>query len=184
MPNGPLATIQYYFPFKKLDMLLSANVEEGSQEQECTTKPANTDSCEYFQTLEYNIKNDKNQLTIDFLFHNNVYQALINSGASTNFIDKRFVQTFNLKTMKIEESIPLYLFNTAGQRIIIEKEANILVNFQKPFRHTLLRLLVTDIGSYPIVLGITWLQEHNPSISWETLSVTTRPQQGPALETR
>ncbi|EAL22396.1 hypothetical protein CNBB2750 [Cryptococcus deneoformans B-3501A] len=152
-------------------MLLSAKVEEGSREQERTIKPANTDSCEYLQTLEDNNKNNKNQLTIDFLCHNNVYQALIDSGASTNFIDKRFFQTFNLKTMKIEDSIPLYLFNAAGQQTIIEEEANILVNFQKPFGHTLLRLLITDIGSYPIVLGITWLQEHNPSISWETLSI-------------
>ncbi|EAL17174.1 hypothetical protein CNBN1990 [Cryptococcus deneoformans B-3501A] len=171
LPSGPLATIQYYSPFKKLDMLLSAKVEEGSREQERTIKPANTDSCEYLQTLEDNNKNNKNQLTIDFLFHNNVYQALIDSGASTNFIDKRFVQTFNIKTTKIEDSIPLYLFNAAGQRTIIEEEANILVNFQKPFGHTLLQLLITDIGSYPIVLGITWLQEHNPSISWETLSI-------------
>ncbi|EAL23701.1 hypothetical protein CNBA3480 [Cryptococcus deneoformans B-3501A] len=137
------------------ERLLSANVKEGSQEQERTTKPANTDSCEYLQTLKDNNKNNKNQLTIDFLFHNNVYQALIDSSASTNFIDKRFVQTFNLKTTKIEDSIPLYLFNAAGQRTIIEEEANILVNFQKPFGHTLLRLLVTDIGSYPIVLENT-----------------------------
>lgn len=152
-------------------MLLSANVEEGSREQERTTKPANTDSCENFQTLEYNTRNNKNQLTIDFFVHNNIYPALIDSGASTNFIDRRFVQTFAFKTTKIEEAIPLYLFNAAGQRTMIEEEVNIMINFQKPFGHTLLRLLVTDIGSYPIVLGITWLQEHNPSISWETLSI-------------
>ena len=153
-------------------MLLSANVEEGSWEEERTAKPANTDSCIFFQTLRYNNRNNKSQLTIDFLIlRNNVYPALIDSSASTNFIDRRFVQTFAFKTTKIEEAIPLYLFNAAGQRTMIEEEVNIMINFQKPFGHTLLRLLITDIGSYPIVLGITWLQEHNPSISWETLSI-------------
>ena len=101
----PLATIQYYSPFKKLDMLLSANVEEGSWEEERTAKPANTDSCIFFQTLRYNNRNNKSQLTIDFLIlRNNVYPALIDSSASTNFIDRRFIQTFNFKMTKLEEA--------------------------------------------------------------------------------
>lgn len=106
--------------------------------------------------------------------------ALVDSGASNNFISQSFVQRFNLTlTPKAE---PLALFVIDGRPIEsgpITHFCSIQVYFGDTSRT--IHFDVTQIGTYPMVLGIPFLRDLNPSIDWRRgrLSIQLNPR-GPA----
>jgi hypothetical protein len=91
--------------------------------------------------------------------------AMVDSGASSTFIDEDFIKTHNLKTTKkaVPETLNLVDGNETSsgkitQEITLEMEIDAhleTVTFQ-----------VTKLADYPVILGKTWLNHHDPSISW------------------
>ena len=93
-------------------------------------------------------------------------KALLDSGATGMFMDRRFAEKNRLKMEKLER--PLKVTNMDGSNnnrgnITHEVECNIYYKgHQKRMRFNVYSLRRTEV-----ILGILWLAAHNPEIDWE-----------------
>ena len=127
-----------------------------------------------FETDETLITNNKTQkqLTLPFEYgpQCTTFSALIDSGATNNFLDKNFATQMGIKLQQCLP-LPVSLINAAGHPITVKYEAVVCLNFHPPFGPAWTRFLVTPIHSYPVILGMTWLQQHDPFISWSRMTI-------------
>ena len=91
--------------------------------------------------------------------------AMIDSGASTLFINKRFVQENKIRTRRLKNPIPVYNIDGTLNRLgAIEEVAFLNMKLGSHEERTI--FTVTDIGPEDVIIGIDWLRYHNPSIDW------------------
>jgi len=97
-------------------------------------------------------------------------KALLDSGATGNFIDKDFVHTKGISTRSI--SRPILVFNVdsspneAGQ---ISEVVDVVLRYKTHSERTF--LAVSNLGKQSMILGYTWLKDHNPEVNWQTREV-------------
>ncbi|ESK83099.1 protease [Moniliophthora roreri MCA 2997] len=94
-------------------------------------------------------------------------KALIDSGAGGHFIRKEEVQHIKKPWTKLTK--PIKVYNVDGTRNktgwithSITLDINIGDRFMKE------TLLISGLGPERFILGLPWLQEHNPDIDWVT----------------
>jgi len=94
-------------------------------------------------------------------------KALLDSGATGNFIDQDFVRTKGINTQSISRPIPVYNVdgspNEAGQ---ISEVVDVVLRYKTHSKRTL--LAVSNLGKQNMILGYTWLKDHNPEVNWQT----------------
>jgi len=94
-------------------------------------------------------------------------KALLDSGATGNFIDKDFVRTKGISTRSISHPIPVFNVdgspNEAGQ---ISEVVDIVLCYKTHSERTL--LAVSNLRKQSMILGYTWLKDHNPEVDWQT----------------
>jgi len=94
-------------------------------------------------------------------------KALLDSGATGNFIDKDFVRTKGISTRSISCPIPVFNVdsfpNKAGQ---ISKVVDVVLCYKTHSERTL--LAISNLGKQSMILGYTWLKDHNPEVDWQT----------------
>jgi hypothetical protein len=91
--------------------------------------------------------------------------ALIDSGATENFIDQETIKKLKLGTRKLEE--PVWLRNIDGtynQSGSVKSFIDLLIN--RRGRKVMQRFYVTNLGSDKMILGYPWLRAFNPDIDW------------------
>jgi hypothetical protein len=93
--------------------------------------------------------------------------AMVNSGASANFINKSFMEKYKiLKTKKKNKKrIKVIDGRDIADRVI---ECKCLVKMYINEHVEEIFLDVTSLGWHDLVLGIPWLKSHNPKIDWPT----------------
>ena len=94
-------------------------------------------------------------------------EALLDSGATHNFIDKRAVQALGLGTKDLRQ--PLWVNNVDGT----ENRAGRITEFcnlwlKQGGRISKQGFYVANLGRDRIILGHPWFRSFNPSINWET----------------
>lgn len=93
--------------------------------------------------------------------------ALIDSGASaTAFIDSDFatLHQFNLHELTRKYTLNVVDGRPINSGILSHRASTTM----KISNHTEeLSMFVTKLGHYPVILGIKWLQHHNPTIEWD-----------------
>ena len=91
---------------------------------------------------------------------------MVDSGASTLFINKRFIEANNIRTRKLKEPIPVYnIDGTLNKNGSISHVA--VLNMSLGGAHVGREAFtVTDIGPEDVIIGIDWLRYHNPEIDW------------------
>lgn len=98
-------------------------------------------------------------------------RAMIDSGASGNFIDQNFVIQ-NAIPLRIKEW-PIMVEAIDGHPIasgpIILETHHLIVDLGD--HREILSFDVTQSPFFPIVLGIRWLSTHDPHITWSTRSI-------------
>ena len=94
-------------------------------------------------------------------------KALIDCGATAEFIDHEFVHSHELQTYPVLHPIGLYNADRSPNEIGKITEAIDLVVQYKGHRSRS-KFYVSSVGHKAIVLGHTWLAEHNPDINWHT----------------
>src|SRR5882724_3385248 len=114
--------------------------------------------------------------------HSDPVSALIDSGATSNFLDSSLATSPPFVLEPLDRPIPLCLFNgkpaTAG---FIHESVNTSILFADHLTQSL-SLLVTKLHpSAPIVLGLPWLRSTNPTIDWLALSLTFKTGSQSAL---
>jgi len=94
-------------------------------------------------------------------------KALLDSGATGNFIDKDFVHTKGISTQSISCPIPVFNMdsspNKAGQ---ISGVVDVVLRYKTHSERML--FAVSNLGKQSMILGYTWLKDHNPEVNWQT----------------
>jgi hypothetical protein len=95
--------------------------------------------------------------------------ALLDSGATTTFINRRLVKEAKFTTYPFDTAIKLYNIdgtpNTAGQ---ITHYAHLRMSIPKKTGHQSKTIFaITDLDDQDIVIGIDWLKRHNPRVNWK-----------------
>ena len=91
---------------------------------------------------------------------------MIDSGATSSFINNNFVKDNDLPLDKKPSPIPLYVID--GRPIVSGEITHntIPLNLLITNHSEEITLDVIQLGTYPIVLGLPWLKKHNPTILW------------------
>jgi len=104
-------------------------------------------------------------------FLDSLISALVDSGASSNFIDSAFLSTLALTPSQLPIPIKLSLFDgepTSHGLITHSISTNLLF---PPSSFQVVDLLVMTLHpSASIVLGLPWLRYTNPDIDWDSTS--------------
>jgi len=96
-----------------------------------------------------------------------IVKVLLDNGVTEMFIDKRITAKHGFKLQKLERPIMVRNVNgtnNSGRAIIHQVEANM---YYKGHVERI-RIDVCNLGKTEVILGILWLQAHNPEIDWET----------------
>ena len=91
----------------------------------------------------------------------------MDSGATGNFIDKDFVHTKGISTRSI--SHPILVFNvdsSPNEAEQISEVVDVVLRYKTHSERTL--LAVSNLGKQSMILGYTWLKDHNPEVNWQT----------------
>jgi len=94
-------------------------------------------------------------------------KALLDSGATGMFIDKKTAAKHRFMLQKLERPIMVRNMdrtNNSGGTITHQVEANV---YYKSHVERM-RIDVCNLGKTEVILGMPWLQVHNPEINWET----------------
>ena len=97
-------------------------------------------------------------------------KALLDSRAMGNFIDKDFVHMKGISTWNVSRPIPVFNVdsfpNKAGQ---ISEVVDIVLCYKTYSERTL--LAISNLGKQSMILGYTWLKDHNLEVNWQTEEV-------------
>jgi hypothetical protein len=93
---------------------------------------------------------------------------MVDSGAMGNFIHPRFVREHNLVT---KERTPLTV-NDVNGRLLSRVDQQVEVRMEVGHHSKTLTFDVAPLGGHNIVLGLPWLQQHDPQLQWSSGKVT------------
>jgi len=94
-------------------------------------------------------------------------KVLLDSRAMGNFIDQDFVRTKGINTQSI--SCPILVYNvdsSPNEAGHISEVVNVVLRYKTHSERTL--LTVSSLGRQNMILGYTWLKDHNPEVNWQT----------------
>jgi len=96
--------------------------------------------------------------------------ALVDSGATGLFIDQEYVKSNQIPTTKLSRVILVFnvdgTTNTDGS---ISEVAELILQYNGHSERALFS--ITRLGRQHMILGHTWLKEHNPEVDWQTRKV-------------
>jgi len=97
-------------------------------------------------------------------------EAMVDTRATGDFIDQDFVTQAKLPTRRLSQPIPVYnvdgTLNEAGS---IHEVVDVFMTYNRHSKCIL--LAVTHLSKQSMILGITWLDKHNPEINFRTQTV-------------
>jgi predicted aspartyl protease len=92
---------------------------------------------------------------------------LVDSGATGLFIDREYVKSNQIPTTKLPQPIPVFnVDGTANTEGSISEVAELLLRYNGHSKRAL--FCVTGLGRQNLILGHTWLKDHNPEVDWRT----------------
>jgi len=94
-------------------------------------------------------------------------KALLDSSATGMFMDKKMAAKHGFRLQKLERPVAVRNVdrtNNSGGAITYQVEVNV---YYKSHVERM-RIDVCDLGKTDVILGMPWLQAHNPEINWET----------------
>jgi hypothetical protein len=118
--------------------------------------------------------NNAFEIPITIHYNNKSFEtiAMIDSGAAGNFIDVSFAQTHNLSLLPCESRVAVAALDGrplgSGSIEYLTPE----LRLQTGILHTeTIRLFVIESPRNPVILGLPWLEKHNPRISWSSQQI-------------
>jgi len=93
-------------------------------------------------------------------------KALLDSGATGMFADKKFVERNGFKKEKLDRAVKVKnVDGTENSGGLVTHEIEVNMYYQGHVER--MRLDVCDLGRTEVILGMPWLAAHNPEIDWE-----------------
>ena len=97
-------------------------------------------------------------------------KALIDSGATRLFIDQGYVNRSRLTTQTLSKPIPVFnVDSTPSKAGYIWEVVDVVLRYQD--HSECVQFAVTGLGKQDVILGYTWLREHNSEVDWITKEV-------------
>ena len=97
-------------------------------------------------------------------------KALVDCGATGLFIDLDYARANNINTRALARPIPVYnVDGTPNEAGMIREAADIVLRYKDHSERA--QFAVTKLGKQSMILGFTWLKEHNPKVDWQTKEV-------------
>ena len=131
------------------------------------------------------VSNRKNCINVSFLFDKKkvAKKALLDSGATNNFVNQRTVNCLHISTRRLEKPRILYNVdkteNKSGQ---ITHYVNLEIT--RGTQVQVQRFYVANLGTDHFILGFPWLYEFNPEIDWRQHTANRLPLHlGPTMKT-
>ena len=98
--------------------------------------------------------------------------ALVDCGATGEFIDRRYAKSSCFNLIKLTELIPVYnvdgTLNKAGS---ITEVVSLILHYNYKNHSERTTFAVCGLGKQKLILGHSWLWKHNPEIDWVTQEV-------------
>ena len=98
--------------------------------------------------------------------------ALLDSGASTCFIDISFIRAHNNPTVRTTQPISVEAIDGRVLSSGAVTEATIPLVLQIGPHQEVLTFYLIATPRHLIVLGLSWLETHNPTVDWRNRSIT------------
>jgi hypothetical protein len=96
--------------------------------------------------------------------------ALLDCGATGMFMDSEYVKNHNLPTRTLTRPIPVYnVDGTSNESGAIREIVDVTLRYNDHSERA--QFAVTSLGKESVLLGYTWLREHNPEVDWQTKEV-------------
>lgn len=118
-------------------------------------------------------------LEIKLLIKGRTTSALIDSGASSSFIDRDYAELLDIPFQELPFSIPVTTIDGSSLKNGDVTHCTVPVLVKSCLGSERLRFFVIKTHSQPIVLGAPWLVKHNPDIDWCEARVRPRPLRRP-----
>jgi len=97
-------------------------------------------------------------------------EAMVDTGATGDFIDRDFVAAGNLPTRKLSKPNPVFnVDGTPNEAGSINEVVDMLMIYNGHSERIM--LAVTRLGKQSMILGFTWLEKHNPEIDFRAKTV-------------
>ena len=94
-------------------------------------------------------------------------RALVDCGATGLFIDREYVSSNRIPTKKLSRPIPVFnVDGTANENGSISEVVDLVLRYENHSERALFS--VTGLGKQNLILGHTWLYDHNPEVNWRT----------------
>ena len=106
-------------------------------------------------------------LSVSLIGFSRTVQALIDSGATLNFIHEALVANLGL----ITQSCPPVKVRLADGRILTHTNRKVTLNFTIAGVRQMQTFYVAPIGMHSMILGMPWLESVNPVIDWRRKTI-------------
>jgi hypothetical protein len=97
-------------------------------------------------------------------------RLLVDCGETGLFMDTEWARANNITTCVLTR--PILVYNVDGipnEGGAIREIADVILQYNGPTEHT--QFVIMQLGKQSMILGFTWLHEHNPKINWQTKEV-------------
>ena len=122
------------------------------------------------------VSNRKNCINISFIFDKNkvAEKALLDSGATDNFIDQRTVDRLHISMRHLTKTRILYnVDRTKNKSGRITHYIDLEITRGTQIR--VQRFYIANLGTDRFILGFPWLYEFNPDIDWRQHTANRPP---------
>jgi hypothetical protein len=102
--------------------------------------------------------------------------ALVDSSATSSFIDQTFIAQHNIPVVKKSTPVPVKVIDgrTIASGAITHETTPLELYIGKHMEKIVLNIISTP--HHPIILGLPWLEVHNPIIDWRSRTLTFNAQ--------
>ena len=101
--------------------------------------------------------------------HSYDVEALLDSGATSLYISKAFVDDHQIPSQKLNYNLYTYNADDTLNSSVITHQVSFVCHIRK--HKSKEQFYVTDLGSKTMIIGMTWLRSHNPVINWRSGSI-------------
>jgi hypothetical protein len=108
-------------------------------------------------------------------------QALLDYGASGEFMDSEFAKLHNIPLIKLNKpQITRNADGTQNEQGVVTHKA--IINLGVNGKEDPTTFFITGLGKDNVILGLTWLRKHNPIVNWKEGTLRGRPRLSEVLQ--
>lgn len=98
------------------------------------------------------------------------FEALVDSGAQGNYMATRTAKRLRITGHRKEEPYPLVLATGAATNGVTMETGEIRMDIGEHEEN--IDFDIAPLGTHEVILGMSWIRKHNPTINWETGQIT------------